>query len=150
MELVFTLGVGIFDIQGPTEKVEDGLDSFGGIDFEHVLSGMMGLLEISDLEGKEKLASAVKLDEISKLELKHNLDSSHYSHYFDTLSLAKQWLQECCSVHTVTCAGTARKLSMPTRLLAIQGGTTCLQVSAELPIDVRYATLSHCWANCRY
>jgi len=47
---------------------------------------MIGLLQISDLEEKEMLASSVKLDKINKLGLKQNIDPSHYSRYFDTLS----------------------------------------------------------------
>jgi hypothetical protein len=93
------------------------------------------------------LASSVKLDEISKLELKKNIDPSHFSQYFDALALAKQWLKSCCSLHTDCCASSVPKSTMPTRLLAIQGGSVRLQISSELHMNSRCATLSHCWGQ---
>jgi hypothetical protein len=77
--LGFHAGCWFLEIQGPTERLERGLDAFYGINCGYPLSGTMGLVQISDLEEKEMLASSVKLDEISRLELKKNIDPSHFS-----------------------------------------------------------------------
>jgi hypothetical protein len=65
------------------------------------------------------------------------------SDYRASLLSAKVWLVECSSSH-IKCVGLAHHPN-PTRLLYIKPGYLRLCSGTAIPLNVCYATLSHCW-----
>jgi len=65
------------------------------------------------------------------------------SDYTASLLSAKAWLAECSNSH-INCFGVAHH-SNPTRLLYIKPGSLRLYSGIAIPLNVSYATLSHCW-----
>ena len=70
----------------------------------------------------------------------------------ECLALGQNWLETCIEEHT-TCSW-RRPLSVggwnPTRLIHLgdpDNGNIQLCLGRELPVEVRYTTLSHCWGN---
>ena len=62
---------------------------------------------------------------------------------------ARAWLEKCLTSRT-PCGGqwTPSHSKIPTRLLYVQDAHTCrLTEASELPADLRYLTLSHCWGS---
>jgi hypothetical protein len=67
------------------------------------------------------------------------------SDYRSSLLSAKAWLAECSSSHSnIRCVGLAHHPN-PTRLLYIKPGYLRLCSGTTIPLNVCYATLSHCW-----
>jgi hypothetical protein len=65
------------------------------------------------------------------------------SDYRASLLSAKVWLAACSSSH-IKCVGLAHHPN-PTRLLYIKPGSLRLCSGTAIPLNICYATLSHCW-----
>ncbi|QIW98974.1 hypothetical protein AMS68_004492 [Peltaster fructicola] len=67
----------------------------------------------------------------------------HYDMQPDTLSIARQWLANCRSSHTM--CHTGRTFKRPSRILSIAGTTPRVQPTSPFEIMPHYATLSYTW-----
>ena len=73
----------------------------------------------------------------------------------ETLSLVRQWINECCSEH-VECRQRTDHMTLPSRLVRVQTDGTSREVKANvcradvLPVGTPYLTLSHCWGNVTF
>lgn len=71
----------------------------------------------------------------------------------ESLECARQWLRTCTASHASCRPSPTNASYRPTRLLDISGDrdgssiTICLREKAELPEQVTYVTLSHCWGS---
>jgi hypothetical protein len=68
----------------------------------------------------------------------------------DTFLLAKGWLEMCCKWHPKCRPVVPGTSWLPTRLIYVEHGedrTIRLCERADIPLDARYATLSHCWGS---
>jgi Heterokaryon incompatibility protein (HET) len=65
--------------------------------------------------------------------------------HYKGLDLAKEWLKDCLKSHH-KCTN-QNSYGYPTRLLAVGSGVARLVLSSEMPDELKYATLSHCWGN---
>jgi len=66
--------------------------------------------------------------------------------YTSSIKLAKRWREECDTSHA-KCKGMISDKSNPSRLLSIRDGNLKLLCSKDIPDNVSYATLSHCWGT---
>ncbi|KAH8775892.1 heterokaryon incompatibility protein-domain-containing protein [Hyaloscypha finlandica] len=70
------------------------------------------------------------------------------SHTRDGLPLAKYWMERCCRTHRL--CNSFRTSTKPTRLIDLNPDGPRICLSKDLPADINYATLSHCWGSSKH
>lgn len=75
------------------------------------------------------------------------LSNSKPNHDIEVLPLVAKWL-DTCGAHHKGCENITRIL--PSRLVSITGSDPQLVMTVDLPTDIEYATLSHCWGLSKY
>lgn len=116
------------------------LHSHEGDDAKSAKDLTLNLVPAPSEDGARKLISSYDFDHLEAF----NTGSEH------CLALARHWLDRCTQNHT-TCDRPPPEVShpwKPSRLVYVStsgGSDLRLCVGGDIPTDVRYTTLSHCW-----
>lgn len=81
------------------------------------------------------------------------LDGKDSSNSYAMFQLAKEWLRTCVDSHTECQARLISGVSLPSRLIDLGPGEVVeprIRLAADLPSNLTYATLSHCWGDMKF